>query len=121
MAETSTTLHEHRELLTTESLEAHRGIVSLIEELEAIDWYNQRMDATQDSDLHAILAHNKDEESEHAMMLLEWLRRREPALDREMRTYLFTRCDIISLSQHGDFRWRHAVAGRRWLTRTGRP
>jgi len=68
----------------------HRAIVSLMEELEAVDWYNQRVDACGDPDLRAILAHNRDEEKEHAAMVLEWIRRRDPRFDKELRDYLFT-------------------------------
>lgn len=96
MAESSTTLHEHRDVLTAETLEARRGLVSLMEELEAIDWYSQRIDAAGDAQLEAILTHNRDEEKEHAMMTLEWLRRRDPALDAQMRAYLFTDGDILA-------------------------
>ena len=70
---------------------------SVIEELEAADWYNQRVDATTDDDLRAILRHNRDEEKEHAAMALEWWRRRDPVLDRHLRTYLFTEGDITEL------------------------
>lgn len=96
MADSSTTLHEHRDQLTPETMEQHRGIVSLMEELEAIDWYSQRIDAAQDESLKAILVHNGNEEKEHAMMTLEWLRRRDPVLDEQMRTYLFTEGDITA-------------------------
>jgi ferritin-like protein len=65
-------------------------MVSIQEELEAVDWYDQRVDATTDRDLGAILAHNRDEEKEHASMVLEWLRRHDAILDRHLRTYLFT-------------------------------
>lgn len=99
MAESSTTLHESRDLLTAETLELHRGIVSLMEELEAIDWYNQRIDAAADPQLEAILVHNRDEEKEHAMMTLEWLRRRDSALDAQMRDYLFSEGDIAADEQ----------------------
>jgi ferritin-like protein len=68
----------------------HRAIVSLMEELEAVDWYNQRADACSDPELKAILAHNRDEEKEHASMVLEWIRRRDPRFDKELRDYLFT-------------------------------
>src|SRR5690606_23282551 len=67
-----------------------RAIRSLMEELEAVDWYAQRVDATSDPDLKAVLAHNRDEEKEHAAMVLEWLRRRDPILDGYLRRYLFT-------------------------------
>ena len=68
----------------------HRAIVSLMEELEAVDWYNQRVDACQDLDLRAILEHNRDEEKEHAAMVLEWIRRQDPTFSAEMKDYLFT-------------------------------
>lgn len=83
-------LHEPAEALKPETLEMHRAIVSLIEELEAVDWYQQRVDACRDADLKAILAHNRDEEKEHAAMVLEWIRRRDPAFSRELKDYLFT-------------------------------
>jgi uncharacterized protein len=82
--------HEPIEWLTQGSIERHRAIVSLMEELEAIDWYDQRVDATGDDSLRVVLAHNRDEEKEHAAMTLEWLRRNDPGWDRVLRTYLFT-------------------------------
>lgn len=81
--------HEPIEELSDETRDMHRAIVSLMEELEAVDWYNQRVDACKDEELKAILAHNRDEEKEHAAMVLEWIRRRDPALSREMKEYLF--------------------------------
>ena len=81
--------HESTDVLKPETMDRHRAIVSIMEELEAADWYDQRVDAAQDDELRAILAHNRDEEKEHAAMLLEWLRRRDPALDRMLRRYLF--------------------------------
>lgn len=90
MAESSANLHEPIELLKPSTLEHHRALVSLMEELEAIDWYQQRIDATEDEGLKALLAHNRDEEKEHAAMALEWLRRRDPALDAMLKQYLFT-------------------------------
>jgi uncharacterized protein len=83
-------LHEARDDLDPESIDRHRATVSLCEELEAIDWYDQRVRATDDLSLAQVLAHNRDEEKEHASMTLEWLRRRDPTLDRHLRTYLFT-------------------------------
>ena len=83
-------LHEPVELLGEETIDRHRAITSLVEELEAVDWYDQRVKATQDSSLADVLAHNRDEEKEHASMTLEWLRRRDPVFDRHLRTYLFT-------------------------------
>jgi uncharacterized protein len=82
--------HESKDLLAPETIDRHRAIVSIQEELEAVDWYDQRVDATSDSSLAAVLAHNRDEEKEHAAMTLEWLRRHDPVLDRHLRTYLFT-------------------------------
>lgn len=73
----------------------HRAITSLMEELEAIDWYNQRIDACQDAELKAILAHNRDEEKEHASMLLEWIRQKDKSFDKELKDYLFTGKTII--------------------------
>ena len=83
-------LHEASSALSTETIDNHRAYRSLMEELEAVDWYSQRIDATDDPDLKAVLTHNRDEEKEHAAMVLEWLRRRDPVLDRHLRTYLFT-------------------------------
>jgi hypothetical protein len=83
-------LHEPIELLSPETIDRHRAIASIQEELEAVDWYDQRASATTDEELAAVLAHNRDEEKEHAAMTLEWLRRRDPAFDRFLRTYLFT-------------------------------
>src|SRR4249919_946237 len=87
--------HEALDKLSPGTLERHRAIVSIMEELEAIDWYDQRVDASDDPDLAAVLAHNRDEEKEHASMTLEWLRRHDPALDRHLRTYLFTSGSIL--------------------------
>ncbi len=81
--------HEPVEKLSAETMDMHRAIVSLMEELEAVDWYNQRMDATSDPELKRILQHNRDEEKEHAAMVLEWIRRRDPKLDLELREALF--------------------------------
>ena len=83
-------LHEPIEKLSDKTLNMHRAIVSLMEELEAVDWYNQRVDACKDAELAAILAHNRDEEKEHAAMVLEWIRRRDPTFDKELRDFLFT-------------------------------
>lgn len=81
--------HEPIAELTDKTRDMHRAIVSLMEELEAVDWYNQRVDACQDRELKAILAHNRDEEKEHAAMVLEWIRRNDPAFSRELKDYLF--------------------------------
>jgi ferritin-like protein len=90
-------LHEDRSDLSDETCDMHRAIVSLMEELEAVDWYNQRVDAAKDEELKAILAHNRDEEKEHAAMVLEWIRRRDPSFDKELRDYLFTDEPIAKL------------------------
>ena len=81
--------HEPIDKLSAETLDMHRAIVSLMEELEAVDWYNQRVDACEDPELKAILAHNRDEEKEHAAMVLEWIRRHDPVFDHELRDSLF--------------------------------
>ena len=81
--------HEPVETLSAETMDLHRALISLIEELEAVDWYNQRVDACTDPELRAVLAHNRDEEIEHASMTLEWIRRRNPVFDRELREALF--------------------------------
>lgn len=99
MADNSIQLHEAIEALDPETIDRHRAIVSLVEEFDAIDWYQQRIDATQDEELAAILAHNRDEEREHAAMTLEWLRRRDPDLDKVLRTYLFTEGSIVDLEE----------------------
>jgi ferritin-like protein len=83
-------LHEPEDRLSPATIDRHRALVSLQEELEAVDWYDQRVNATTNPELAAILAHNRDEEKEHASMVLEWLRRQDPVLDRHLRTYLFT-------------------------------
>ena len=90
-------LHEPAELLCAEVIDRHRAITSLQEELEAVDWYDQRVAATGDPELAALLAHNRDEEKEHAAMTLEWLRRRDPVLDRNLRTYLFTALPVTEV------------------------
>ena len=81
--------HEPIDKLSPATMDMHRAIVSLMEELEAVDWYNQRVDAATDPELKAILAHNRDEEKEHAAMVLEWIRRRDPAFDHELKDALF--------------------------------
>lgn len=82
--------HEEIDDLSDDTRDMHRAITSLMEELEAVDWYNQRVDACKDDELKKILAHNRDEEKEHAAMVLEWIRRRDPVLDKELKDYLFT-------------------------------
>lgn len=102
MTDTSQHLHEAAETLGPETRDRHRAIASLIEELEAVDWYQQRVDATGDDELRAILAHNRDEEIEHASMILEWLRRHHPNFDEMLKSYLFTEADVTSLEEAQD-------------------
>lgn len=90
-------LHESAELLDEATVDRHRAITSLKEELEAVDWYDQRVAATSDPTLAAVLAHNRDEEKEHAVMTLEWLRRHDPKLDEMLRLYLFTEAPITEV------------------------
>jgi len=97
MPQGSTTFHESEERLLPRTRDMHRAIVSLMEELEAVDWYQQRMDATEDSELREILRHNRDEEKEHAAMVLEWIRRRDDGFSRVLKTYLFSEGSITEL------------------------
>ena len=94
--------HEPIEELTDETRDMHRAIVSLMEELEAVDWYNQRVDACKDEQLKMILAHNRDEEKEHAAMVLEWIRRKDPTFSRELKEYLFTETQIAHEDAEND-------------------
>ena len=82
--------HEPIEELSEETRDMHRAIESLKEELEAVDWYNQRVDACRDPELRKILEHNRDEEKEHAAMIMEWIRRRDAVFDKELKDWLFT-------------------------------
>ena len=104
MATASAQFHEPTDDLRPETRDRHRAIVSLVEELDAVDWYDQRIDAAGDDELRAILRHNRDEEKEHAAMTLEWLRRHDPVLDGHLRTYLFTDGSIVAeehAAEHG--------------------
>jgi hypothetical protein len=91
--------HEPLEVLTEETKNMTRALNSMKEEIEAVDWYNQRVDATQDPELKAIMAHNRDEEIEHAVMTLEWLRRNMPGWDEQLRTYLFTEGSLLEVEK----------------------
>ena len=82
--------HEPIEELSDETRDMHRAITSLMEELEAVAWYNQRADACKDKELKTVLQPKRDEEKEQAAMVLEWIRRRDPVLDKELKVYLFT-------------------------------
>jgi len=106
VASASTSLHEPPDRLQPSTVDRHRALVSLQEELEAVDWYSQRAEGTSDRELASILVHNGNEEKEHAMMLLEWLRRKDAVLDGHMRTYLFSEAPIVGIEAqaegHGD-------------------
>lgn len=91
--------HEPVELLSADCKDLHRAIVSLMEELEAIDWYQQRAEACTDEELRKTLTHNKNEEIEHACMTLEWIRRRNPVFDANLKTYLFTTGSITEAEE----------------------
>ncbi|MGO9340992.1 MAG: encapsulin-associated ferritin-like protein [Acidimicrobiales bacterium] len=95
-------LHEPVDLLSADTIDRHRAIASIQEELEAVDWYDQRVAATEDAALAAILAHNRDEEKEHAAMTLEWLRRHDPVLDSHLRTYLFTTEPVTEIEKEAE-------------------
>jgi ferritin-like protein len=97
MASSSGSFHEAEGALSPTTKDMHRAIVSLMEELEAIDWYQQRIDAASDGELKEILRHNRDEEKEHAAMVLEWIRRRDPSFDGVLRAFLFTDGPITAL------------------------
>ena len=94
--------HEPVERLQPSTIDRHRAIQSIMEELEAVDWYDQRVDATGDQELATVLAHNRDEEKEHAAMTLEWLRRHDAVLDRHLRTYLFTEGPIVEIEHQAE-------------------
>jgi ferritin-like protein len=89
----------HEQDLPDSVKDQHRAITSLMEELEAVDWYHQRVAVATDAELRDILAHNRDEEKEHAAMVLEWLRRRDPKFDEMLRTYLFTEAPIVQVEE----------------------
>lgn len=90
-------LHESESAIRPETIDRHRAIISIQEELEAVDWYDQRVDATSDESLKEVLGHNRDEEKEHASMTIEWLRRNDPVWDKHLRTYLFTSGSITGI------------------------
>ncbi len=99
MAGSSESYHEPLADLTTETRHMHQALVSLQEELEAVDWYRQRADACADQELKEILLHNMREEMEHACMVLEWLRRRNKDFAEHMETYLFTKERIVDIEE----------------------
>jgi ferritin-like protein len=93
----SESLHEDPRKLSDHSVDVHRAIVSIMEELEAVDWYNQRSQATTHPELRAILEHNRDEEKEHAAMVLEWLRRNDAKFAQHCKTFLFTEGPVTEI------------------------
>jgi uncharacterized protein len=107
--------HESPQDLTPQTRDMHRAIVSLMEELEAIDWYQQRIDATSDEALRTVLTHNRDEEKEHASMVLEWIRRHDPVFDAHLKTYLFTTLPITERADEAESEpVSKAAGGKRW-------
>ena len=109
--------HESPQDLKPQTRDMHRAIVSLMEELEAIDWYQQRIDATTDEALRTILTHNRDEEKEHASMVLEWIRRHDPVFDGHLKKYLFTVEPITERADTAESEKPQAPqlsGGRRW-------
>jgi ferritin-like protein len=102
VATSSAKFHESTDDLRPETRDRHRGIVSLMEELEAVDWYDQRIDAAGNEDLRGVLRHNRDEEKEHASMVLEWLRRHDQTWDGFLRRYLFTDRPIAELAAEAE-------------------
>ncbi len=122
---TSESLHEDAATLGPEAIDRHRAIASLMEELEAVDWYDQRAKATDDEELRAILVHNRDEEKEHAAMILEWLRRHDPALDAHLKNYLFRAGAIHevggaeAMAADGPIVWAPGVDGAVVLSQRG--
>src|SRR5438045_1443117 len=104
--------HESSQELTPQTRDLHRAITSLMEELEAIDWYQQRVDATTDEALRTILGHNRDEEKEHASMVLEWIRRHDPVFDLYLRKYLFTSDPITEIEEAASE--DKPAGGKRW-------
>jgi uncharacterized protein len=115
MAGSSDTYHEPLDKLSPTTQDMHRALVSLQEELEAIDWYQQRADACGDTELKAILLHNMREEIEHASMVLEWLRRRHPDFEKHLRTYLFQEKPILAVEE------ADRVSNGNTETKAGRP
>lgn len=104
-------LHEAAEKLTDELVDQHRALASLMEELEAVDWYAQRAAATGDASLREILVHNMNEEKEHAAMALEWLRRRDDKLDTFLRRYLWSAGSIVAVEKDAETKEEGAGGG----------
>ena len=111
MAGSSMGLHEAAEKLTDELVDQHRALASLMEELEAVDWYAQRAAAASDPSLRDILLHNMNEEKEHAAMALEWLRRRDDKLDTFLRRYLWSAGSIVAVEKDAEAKEEGAAGG----------
>jgi uncharacterized protein len=107
----SESYHEASELLSETTKNMHRAIVSLKEELEAVDWYQQRAEACSDDELRAVLLHNKNEEVEHAMMVLEWIRRHDPTFDVNITRYIKSSGPITAVEAAAEAGAKGAVAG----------
>ena len=99
---TSAEWHEDYDKMSEAALNFSRAVKSVQEELEAVDWYSQRAQATTDQQLRRILEHNRDEEIEHAAMGLEYLRRVSPVFDKHLRTYLFSEGDIVEVEEKAE-------------------
>ena len=99
---TSAEWHEDYHQMSEATLNFSRAVKSVQEELEAVDWYSQRAQATTDQQLRRILEHNRDEEIEHAAMGLEYLRRVSPVFDKHLRTYLFSEGDIVEVEEKAE-------------------
>lgn len=113
MPQGSTTFHEAAERLSPRTRDIHRALVSLQEELEAIDWYQQRVEAAENDELRAILRHNREEEVEHAAMVLEWLRRHDTDFAAKLKIYLFTEGSITRREDAAEGAGRGAANGNR--------
>jgi ferritin-like protein len=94
--------HDSPELLSEETRNLHRAFLSLCEEIQAVDWYQQRAEARSDEELRAVITHNKNEEVEHAMMILEWIRRQSPVFDANIAKYLNRTGPITAVESGGD-------------------
>lgn len=95
-------LHAPRERLKPQTITRHHAIISLMEELEAADWYQQRADDCEDPALREILLHNMREEIEHACMCIEWLRRNDENWAKQLDTYLYAKGDITAVEEHSE-------------------
>lgn len=102
MASSSNSFHESLEQLTSRTRDMHRALVSMQEELEAVDWYRQRADACDNGELREILLHNAREEVEHMSMLLEWIRRNDPDFNEQLTTYLFTDKPVLAVEEEAE-------------------